>query len=57
MLQGRGRDEPFRHVDKNTLTKVAEPRPNPSARIAAGKATLAQAHGFTTIGGGAGKGD
>ncbi len=48
MLQVRGRDEPFKHIDRNTLTKVAEPRPNPSARIAAGE-TLAQAHGFTTI--------
>jgi len=49
MLQVRGREEPFKHVDRNTLVKVAEPRPNPSARIAAGE-TLVQAHGFTTIG-------
>jgi hypothetical protein len=54
MLQVRGRTEPFRHIDRNTLAKVAEPRPNPSARIAAGKADLAQAHGFTTIGGATG---
>jgi hypothetical protein len=25
----QGRDQPFRHLDKNTLTKVAEPTPNP----------------------------
>lgn len=50
MLQVRGRDEPFRHVDRNTLHKVAEPRPNPLARIVAGEASLAQAHGFVTIG-------
>ena len=47
-----GRLEPFSHIDRNTLAKVAEPRPNPSARIAAGKATLAEAHGFTSIGAG-----
>jgi hypothetical protein len=28
------RPEPFHHVDKNTLRKVAEPRPNPRARKA-----------------------
>ncbi|MBO9581766.1 MAG: FABP family protein [Sphingobium sp.] len=25
----RGRDEPFRHLDRNRLHKIAEPRPNP----------------------------
>ena len=49
MLQVRGREEPFRHVDRNTLVKVGEPKPNPSARIAAGE-TLVQAHGFLTLG-------
>ncbi len=49
MLQVRGRDEPFKHVDRNTLVKVGEPKPNPSARIAAGE-SLAQAHGFLTLG-------
>jgi hypothetical protein len=29
MLQVRGRPEPFRHQDRNTLVKVAEPKPNP----------------------------
>ena len=29
MLMVRGRTEPFQHRDRNTLFKVAEPRPNP----------------------------
>jgi hypothetical protein len=29
MLMVRGRAEPFRHRDVNTLTKIAEPEPNP----------------------------
>ena len=38
-LTVRGRQEPFNHRDVNTLFKVAEPEPNPLARIlAAGKA-------------------
>jgi hypothetical protein len=49
MLQVRGREEPFRHIDRNTLVKVGEPKPNPSARIAAGE-SLVQAHGFLTLG-------
>jgi hypothetical protein len=28
----RGQDEPFHHMDKNLLVKVAEPTPNPLAR-------------------------
>ncbi len=32
VLQVRGRDEPFHHTDRNTLTKIAEPTPNPLAR-------------------------
>lgn len=28
----RGQDEPFHHIDSNTLTRVAEPTPNPLAR-------------------------
>jgi hypothetical protein len=28
----RGRDEPFHHTDRNTLSKLAEPTPNPLAR-------------------------
>jgi hypothetical protein len=29
----RGQDEPFLHVDRNVLIKVAEPTPNPLARL------------------------
>lgn len=50
MLQVRGRSAPFRHVDRNRLSKVAEARPNPLARIAAGDATRSRAHGFVDIG-------
>ena len=32
VLQILGRDEPFHHVDRNTLTRLAEPTPNPLAR-------------------------
>lgn len=32
VLSVRGRSEPFHHTDRNTLTKVAEPTPNPMAR-------------------------
>jgi hypothetical protein len=28
----RGKDEPFHHMDRNILTKIAEPTPNPLAR-------------------------
>ncbi|WP_372783944.1 FABP family protein [Phenylobacterium sp.] len=37
MLAVRGQAEPFRHRDRNTLTKVADPTPNPLALIAASK--------------------
>jgi len=36
MLLVRGRPEPFRHCDRNTLAKVADPKPNPLALIRAG---------------------
>ena len=45
MLEVRGQG-PFKHVDRNTLTKVAEPTPNALARIRAGKASVKDAHGF-----------
>ena len=45
-LMVRGRTEPFLHRDRNTLAKVAEPTPNPLARICAGQATLNEAHNF-----------
>jgi hypothetical protein len=32
VMMVRGRDEPFHHIDRNTLTKVAEPTPNPLMR-------------------------
>lgn len=32
VMQIRGQDEPFHHMDKNLLVKVAEPTPNPLAR-------------------------
>ena len=35
VLTVRGQDAPFAHRDQNTLTKVAEPRPNPLAAILA----------------------
>jgi hypothetical protein len=38
MLVVRGQAEPFRHRDRNTLAKVAEPTPNPLALIVAAKA-------------------
>ena len=31
VMQIRGQDAPFHHTDRNTLTRVAEPRPNPLA--------------------------
>ena len=36
VLQILGRDEPFHHTDRNTLIKVAEPTPNPLARVRVG---------------------
>ncbi len=35
-----GRDEPFSHIDRNTLTLVAPPTPNPLAQAAATDGTL-----------------
>jgi hypothetical protein len=32
VLMVRGKTEPFHHTDRNTLSKVAEPTPNPLAR-------------------------
>ena len=39
MLTVRGREEPFRHRDRNTLVKVAEAKPNPLALIRAALST------------------
>jgi len=32
VMMVRGKSEPFHHTDRNTLTKIAEPTPNPLAR-------------------------
>ena len=32
VLMIRGRTEPFHHTDRNTLSKIGEPTPNPLAR-------------------------
>jgi hypothetical protein len=45
LLQVRGQ-APFHHLDRNTLTKIGEPAPNPSQLIASKRATRSQAHGF-----------
>lgn len=37
-LMVRGRDAPFRHLDRNTLTRIGEPDLNPWLRIVRGKA-------------------
>lgn len=34
-LQVRGRDAPFQHRDRNRLTRVAKPQPNPWAKLSA----------------------
>lgn len=34
LMSVRGRAEPFRHTDRNTLRKIGEPTPNPTARAA-----------------------
>lgn len=39
MLSVRGRTELFQHRDRNTLTKVGEPQPNPFALLAAADAS------------------
>jgi hypothetical protein len=39
VLQIEGQAEPFHHVDRNVLHRVAEPTPNPLARAAAASAT------------------
>ena len=46
VLLVRGRDEPFHHLDRNRLIKVAEPTPNPLWRIRHGGLTRKAAHGI-----------
>jgi hypothetical protein len=40
VLQIPGVDEPFRHIDRNTLTRVGAPTPNPLARLLEGDLSL-----------------
>ncbi len=40
LLDIPGRDEPFSHIDRNTLTRVGDPTPNPLALQAAGDGSL-----------------
>ena len=40
-LMVHGRTEPFDHTDRNTLTKIAEPKPNPWMQIIASRAARA----------------
>jgi hypothetical protein len=46
VLQVRGKPEPFHHLDRNTLKKVGEPKPNPLLRIRRGEAAKLAAHGL-----------
>jgi hypothetical protein len=46
LLQVRGRAEPFEHLDRNTLTKVDEPKPNPLFTIEHNGLSREAAHGF-----------
>jgi hypothetical protein len=46
MLQVRGRAEPFQHLDRNTLVKVGEPKPNPLLLIQRDGAPRDSTHGF-----------
>ena len=39
ILMVKGQAEPFHHTDRNTLTKIGEPTPNPLARAQAGAPT------------------
>jgi len=47
VLQVRGRPEPFHHLDRNTLSKIADPTPNPLFRIRRDNTPLAEAHGLS----------
>jgi hypothetical protein len=40
VMQIPDQDEPFHHIDRNTLTRVAAPSLNPLARLAAGDGSL-----------------
>jgi hypothetical protein len=47
VLLVRGRPEPFLHVDRHTLVKVGEPKPNPLLLISRNGAPRDPTHGFT----------
>jgi len=40
-----GQSEPFHHTDRNTLRKVGEPTPNPTAQASAAKPGKSQGQG------------
>jgi hypothetical protein len=48
VLQVRGREEPFHHIDRNRLVKVGEPKPNPLLRIRRDGVSRADAHGLVS---------
>jgi hypothetical protein len=50
VLQIPGRDEPFSHTDRNTLTKIGPPELNPLARAAVRPGISADAEGSLGIG-------
>jgi hypothetical protein len=50
VLQIPDRDEPFHHIDCNTLTRIAPPEPNPLARSARRAARVPDAEGSLGIG-------
>ena len=50
MLQIPGREEPFSHIDRNTLTRVGPPVLNPLAQAAAPSGPDADATGSLGIG-------
>jgi hypothetical protein len=45
-----GRDEPFHHIDRNTLHKVGEATPNPLVALTAQAQAAAQATADTSLG-------
>ena len=50
VLQIPGRDDLFSHIDRNTLSRIAAPQPNPLALAAAGVGTAADTEGSLGIG-------
>ncbi len=40
VLEIPGRDEPFHHIDRNTLTRIASPSPNPLSSSAPADGSL-----------------